>query len=120
MTNTSQSTEESRRSAEAQKTMRRIGLQLLERSKRDMAESGTYEHGTGKARDLLSLLVRANTSKEIPLAQRLSDEDVLARKLLVEICFDELNEWADQRYRPFWWLGMRRTSSLSDYLNVEN
>ncbi|KAJ7485931.1 cytochrome P450 [Mycena latifolia] len=58
-------------------TMRRIGQQLLADSKRDIAENGTFE--TGRARDLLNLLVRANTSKEIPASQRLSDEDVLAQ-----------------------------------------
>ncbi|KAJ6586473.1 cytochrome P450 [Mycena vulgaris] len=62
---------------ESQTTMMRIGRQLLADSKRDIAESGTFE--AGRARDLLSLLVRANTSKEIPASQRLSDEDVLAQ-----------------------------------------
>ncbi|KAJ6622026.1 cytochrome P450 [Mycena sp. CBHHK59/15] len=61
----------------SQATMMRIGRQLLADSKRDIAENGTFE--TGRARDLLSLLVRANTSKEIPASQRLSDEDVLAQ-----------------------------------------
>ncbi|KAJ6457452.1 cytochrome P450 [Mycena vitilis] len=60
-----------------QGVMRRIGLQLLQESKNEMAESGTFEKG--RARDLLSLLVRANTSKDIPASQRLSDEDVLAQ-----------------------------------------
>ncbi|KAF8206826.1 hypothetical protein K438DRAFT_1577173, partial [Mycena galopus ATCC 62051] len=48
-------------------------------SKREIAESGTVETGTGRARDLLSLLVRANTAKEMPAEQRRSDEDVIAR-----------------------------------------
>ncbi|KAJ6560690.1 cytochrome P450 [Mycena sp. CBHHK59/15] len=61
----------------SQATMMRIGRQLLADSKRDIAENGTFE--TGRARDLLSLLVRANTSKDIPASQRLSDEDVLAQ-----------------------------------------
>ncbi|KAJ6457098.1 cytochrome P450, partial [Mycena vitilis] len=61
----------------SQGVMRRIGLQLLQDSKTEMAESGTFEKG--RARDLLSLLVRANTSKDIPASQRLSDEDVLAQ-----------------------------------------
>ncbi|KAJ7479217.1 cytochrome P450 [Mycena latifolia] len=61
----------------AQATMMRIGRQLLAESKRDIAETGTFE--TGRARDLLNLLVRANTSKEIPANQQLSDEDVLAQ-----------------------------------------
>ncbi|KAJ7640602.1 cytochrome P450 [Mycena rosella] len=62
---------------DAQATMMRIGRKLLADSKRDIAETGTFE--TGRARDLLNLLVRANTSKEIPEHQRLSDEDVLAQ-----------------------------------------
>jgi hypothetical protein len=62
----------------SQSTMMRIGKQLLADSKRGIAESGTFE--TGRARDLLNLLVRANTSKEIPANQRLSDEAVLARE----------------------------------------
>jgi len=38
------------------------------------------EHnGTRQSRDLLSLLIKANMSTEIPESQRLSDEDVLAR-----------------------------------------
>ncbi|KAJ7084910.1 cytochrome P450 [Mycena belliarum] len=61
----------------AQATMMRIGRRLLAASKREIAETGTFE--TGRARDLLNLLVRANTSKEIPAHQRLSDEDVLAQ-----------------------------------------
>ncbi|KAJ7744469.1 hypothetical protein DFH07DRAFT_978192 [Mycena maculata] len=60
-------------------TMMRIGRRLLQDSKNEMAEDGTFEKG--RARDLLSLLVRANTSKDIPPDQRLSDEAVLARKL---------------------------------------
>ncbi|KAJ7885368.1 cytochrome P450 [Mycena leptocephala] len=61
----------------SQAVMRRIGLQLLQESKNEMAENGTFEKG--RSRDLLSLLVRANTSKDIPASQRLSDEDVLAQ-----------------------------------------
>ncbi|KAJ6500711.1 cytochrome P450 [Mycena sanguinolenta] len=61
----------------SQAVMRRIGLQLLQESKNEMAESGTFEKG--RARDLLSLLVRANTSKDLPASQQLSDEDVLAQ-----------------------------------------
>ncbi|KAJ6528643.1 cytochrome P450 [Mycena vulgaris] len=71
------STKDDKLSAEAQVTMMRIGRKLLADSKRAIAESGTFE--TGRTRDLLNLLVRANTSKEIPVDQRLSDADVLAR-----------------------------------------
>lgn len=58
--------------------MTRVGMKLLEESKQQIAEIGTFE--TGHGRDLLTLLVRANTSKEIPATQQLSDKDVLARK----------------------------------------
>ncbi|KAJ7144759.1 cytochrome P450 [Mycena crocata] len=61
----------------SQATMMRIGRKLLQDSKNEMAENGTFEKG--RARDLLSLLVRANTAKDIPANQRLSDEDVLAQ-----------------------------------------
>ncbi|KAJ7075216.1 cytochrome P450 [Mycena belliarum] len=70
-------TEADRIARAAQAEMIRIGRQLLASSKRDIADTGTFE--TGRARDLLNLLVRANTSKEVPMHQRLSDEDVLAQ-----------------------------------------
>ncbi|KAF7361367.1 hypothetical protein MSAN_01169400 [Mycena sanguinolenta] len=56
-------------------TMMRIGRQLLQDSRKEMVQSGEKS----RSRDLLSLLVRANTSKDIPASQRLSDEDVLAQ-----------------------------------------
>ncbi|KAJ7800339.1 cytochrome P450 [Mycena leptocephala] len=62
---------------EAQATMTRIGRRLLAESKREISENGTFQ--TGRARDLLSLLVRANTSKDLPANQRLSDEGVIAQ-----------------------------------------
>lgn len=58
--------------------MTRIARGLLENSKKELAENGTFE--TGGGRDLLSLLVRANTAKDVPESQRLTDEDVLSRK----------------------------------------
>ncbi|KAJ7085247.1 cytochrome P450 [Mycena belliarum] len=70
-------THEDRIGRAAQAEMMRIGRQLLASSKRDIADTGTFE--TGRARDLLNLLVRANTSKEIPIHQRLSDEAVLTQ-----------------------------------------
>jgi hypothetical protein len=71
---------------EAQATMTRIGHQLLADSKKEISENGTLQ--TGKARDLLSLLVRANTSKDLPANQRLSDEDVIARQSLPAHCYN--------------------------------
>ncbi|KAF7353977.1 hypothetical protein MVEN_01084200 [Mycena venus] len=61
----------------SQETMTRVGMKLLADSKREIAENGTFE--TGHGRDLLTLLVRANTAKEIPASQQLSDKDVLAQ-----------------------------------------
>ncbi|KAF7328914.1 hypothetical protein MVEN_02521200 [Mycena venus] len=57
--------------------MMKIGRQLLQESRKEMAEDGTFEKG--RSRDLLSLLVRANTAKDISASQRLSDEEVLAQ-----------------------------------------
>lgn len=58
--------------------MRRIGLGLLRDSRQKIAEGHSAD--SAGSRDLLSLLVRANMSKDIPESQRLSEEDVLARK----------------------------------------
>ncbi|KAJ3980614.1 cytochrome P450 [Lentinula detonsa] len=63
---------------EAQATMERIGRDLLRQTKEHLAATG--EKGDGwRARDLLSLLVRSNMSKDIPEHQRMSDEDVIAQ-----------------------------------------
>jgi cytochrome P450 len=64
----------------AQNTMARIGRQLLIDSKATVTESEKGDKNDSvKGRDLLSLLVRANTSPELLDSQRLSDEDVLAQ-----------------------------------------
>jgi hypothetical protein len=66
--------------------MARIGNQLLRDSKTAVAADeetvGKLEKSALKRRDLLSLLVRANMSTDLPPSQRMSDEDVLARKYL--------------------------------------
>ncbi|KAJ7068560.1 cytochrome P450 [Mycena amicta] len=67
----------SRVAKEAQAQMMRVGRRILAESKREVLEGGDYE--TGRGRDLLSLLVRANTSKDVPIGHRLSDEDALAQ-----------------------------------------
>lgn len=60
--------------------MARLGRQLLIDSKNTVTESEKGgKKGDVQGRDLLSLLVRANTSPELLDSQRLSDEDVLAR-----------------------------------------
>ncbi|KAJ7892659.1 cytochrome P450 [Mycena leptocephala] len=58
---------------EAQATMMRIRRRLLAESKREISENGPFP--TGRARDLITLLVRANTSKDLPANQRLTDDD---------------------------------------------
>ncbi|KAJ7799489.1 hypothetical protein B0H14DRAFT_3491542 [Mycena olivaceomarginata] len=71
---------------EAQATMLRNGRS----SKRKIAENG-FETDTStasdRAHDLLTLLVPANTSKDLPASQRLSDEDIIAhlRDVAVEM-----------------------------------
>ncbi|KAJ7753000.1 cytochrome P450 [Mycena metata] len=60
-------------------TMTRIGRQILRDSKAGMAEHGTYAKGSSRSRDLFSLLVRANSAKNVSPSQRLSEKDVLAQ-----------------------------------------
>jgi hypothetical protein len=67
----------------------RIGRKLLLESKNAIAE-GLSSQG-GRARDLLSLLVRANTSKDIPENQRLDDKDVIVREDLSSIVYSMLS-----------------------------
>uniref|UniRef100_A0A8H7Y1G3 Cytochrome P450 n=1 Tax=Psilocybe cubensis TaxID=181762 RepID=A0A8H7Y1G3_PSICU len=66
----------------AMTTMKRIANELLRDSKMGlMAEDNNIKMDdySLKRRDLLSLLVRANTSKDLPAHQRMSDEDVMAQ-----------------------------------------
>lgn len=62
--------------------MDRIGGQLLSEAK--AAAVTDNEKSGGKARDLLSLLVRANTAVSIPESARMSDKEVLSRE---DLCF---------------------------------
>ena len=71
----------------AQKVMRRIGLQLIADKKTAILAEKAQQTGAGgvekrdmEGRDLLTLLLKANMATDIPESQRLSDEDVLARK----------------------------------------
>ncbi|KAJ7105085.1 cytochrome P450 [Mycena crocata] len=70
-------TKADRIATESQAQMMRIGRRILQDSKQEAEEGGTFDGGRG--RDLLSLLVRANTAKDISDRQRLSEEDVLAQ-----------------------------------------
>jgi hypothetical protein len=88
---------------DAQATMKRIGRELLAESKREIAQNGAFEGtGTGRARDLFSLLVRANTSKDIPENQRLSDEDVIARESRVSFSQPTIERILSQRCLLSW------------------
>ena len=68
--------------------MARIGKQLLRDSKAAVVadeETGGKVHvekSTFERRDLLSLLIRANMSTDLPPSQRMTDDEVLARKYL--------------------------------------
>ncbi|KAJ6501018.1 cytochrome P450 [Mycena vitilis] len=70
-------TKSDRIATESQAQMMSIGRRILQDSKQEAEEGGAFDEGRG--RDLLSLLVRANTAKDISDSQRLSEEDVLAQ-----------------------------------------
>jgi len=69
--------------------MDRIGNQLLKEGKAALAEANRGGDEKFKKRDLLSLLLKANLSADIPESQRMNDRDVLARKSL---CLPH-NDW---------------------------
>ncbi|EJF57472.1 cytochrome P450 [Dichomitus squalens LYAD-421 SS1] len=68
---------------EAQKVMRRVARQLIEDKKAAIkASSEDDEHvgrGSVHGRDLLTLLIKANMASDIPVDQRLSDDEVLSQ-----------------------------------------
>lgn len=70
--------------------MARIGDELLRDSKIALlAEDRNMKVGktSFQRKDLLSLLLKANMSKDLPANQRMSEEDVLARTLHLFIYF---------------------------------
>jgi hypothetical protein len=74
--------------AVAQKTMLRIGAQLVANAKSMVtlsSKSGSVEKNDIVGRDLLSLLVRANMASDLKESQKMLDEDVLARTS-IHIC----------------------------------
>lgn len=64
--------------------MDRIGNQLLNDSKvaLEKASASGEKDERFRRRDLLSLLLKANMSTEVPENQRMSEKDVLAREFL--------------------------------------
>jgi len=67
----------------ASQTMNRIGKELLRKSKAAILADGggneKLEKSSWPGRDLLSLLLRANMSTDLPPNQRMTEEDVLAQ-----------------------------------------
>lgn len=64
---------------EARATMDRIGSKLLNESKAALARASTEKDERFRRRDLLSILLKANMSTDVPENQRMSDQDVLAQ-----------------------------------------
>lgn len=67
----------------ARQSMLQIGSELLAKKKADLlAASGDKNHSDNEStgRDLLTLLIKANLATDVPESQRLSDEEVIARK----------------------------------------
>ncbi|KAF9815448.1 hypothetical protein IEO21_04619 [Rhodonia placenta] len=72
----------SRRIASAVKVMRRIGMELISNKKAEIVAAATSdqkEKNKLQDRDLLTLLLKSNLSRDNPESQRLSDKDVLAQ-----------------------------------------
>ena len=71
--------------------MHKIGMGLIAEKKAAIKAEGQEKEkekygGNTRARDLLTLLIKANMATDIPDNQRLSDEDVLARTSLPYSC----------------------------------
>lgn len=64
--------------ASSAEIMQRTARELLLESKAYLAGTGGKNDNWG-ARDLLSLLLKSNMSTDIPVGERMSDEDVIAR-----------------------------------------
>jgi cytochrome P450 len=61
----------------AREIMFGIGRKLLEERKNEISSMKEHRH---PGNNLLSLLLRANTGADVPEHQRLTDEEVVARK----------------------------------------
>ena len=60
--------------------MNEIGMDILQKRKAELLNAGSVEKKDVIGRDLLTLLLKANMAIDIPDHQRLTDEEVLARK----------------------------------------
>lgn len=79
--------------------MDRISEQLLRDSQKAVAAGDAKEVIRG--RDLLSLLVRSNTSPDIPQQMRLSDADVMARKCKISFNMLSVDIFDRNPYIPY-------------------
>jgi hypothetical protein len=70
------------RTEEVQKTMYRIGMQLIAEKEASIlrANGKSIENKDVYERDWLTLLIKANMATDIPENQRRTDEDVLVRE----------------------------------------
>lgn len=71
--------------------MSRIGKQLLNQTKTTLYGTGEKD-SNWRARDLLSLLIRANMSTDIAGGHQMTDEDVLARKTCPHKISEQLSQ----------------------------
>ena len=84
-----QSSRKEREMDEAKRVMHEIGMQLIA-EKKTLLRAQAHSAGSGESmsrkdiqgRDLLTLLIKANMANDIPEEQRLTDEEILARKRL--------------------------------------
>ncbi|KAF8162807.1 cytochrome P450 [Crassisporium funariophilum] len=63
----------------AARTMNRIGKELMRNSKASILADSKVEKTSWRGRDLLTILLRANMSTDLPVNQQMTDEDVLAQ-----------------------------------------
>ena len=80
-----QPTQQQRDIADAQTVVQRIGMQLIAEKKaainKEIDEHSKDTVAGFQGRDVLTLLIKANMSAEVPENQRLTDDEVLARTL---------------------------------------
>ena len=69
-------------------------MKLIQEKKEEVLKAASDGAGSAdalKSRDLLTLLIKANMSEDVPEDRRLSDEDVLARECPVVVLYDLAN-----------------------------
>jgi hypothetical protein len=102
---------------EARATMDKVGREILDKSKRNLQTSGEKVEKSArlKGRDILTLLLRANTATDIREHQRMSDEEVLARtscRLLLLLMHLSNGRVHYQKSPLSWQLGTRQQGQL--------